>query len=71
MSGPSADYVGAVGCEPGVLAGREIVFTDEFRQALALLAGGEHLFLTGKRRPRMPCSVTSGSSSASKCTRRT
>ena len=41
-------YVGAVGSEPGVLAGREIVLTEEFRQALALLAGGKHLFLTGK-----------------------
>jgi hypothetical protein len=26
----------------------EIVLTDEFKHALALLAGGEHLFLTGK-----------------------
>ena len=41
-------YVGAVGCEPGAPAGREIVLTEEFRQALALLAGGKHLFLTGK-----------------------
>ena len=41
-------YVGAVGSEPGVPAPREIVLTDEFRQALALLAGGKHLFLTGK-----------------------
>ena len=31
-------YVGAV----------EIVLTDEFRHALALLAEGKHLFLTGK-----------------------
>ncbi|WP_102141922.1 AAA family ATPase [Mycobacterium hubeiense] len=29
-------------------AEREIVLTDEFKHALALLAGGEHLFLTGK-----------------------
>ena len=37
-----------MGSEPGVPAPREIVLTDEFRQALALLAGGKHLFLTGK-----------------------
>jgi len=41
-------YVGAVGSVPEVLGEREIVLTDEFRQALALLAGGKHLFLTGK-----------------------
>ncbi|MGV0795013.1 AAA family ATPase [Mycolicibacterium sp. XJ1819] len=29
-------------------AEREIILTDEFREALALLAGGRHLFLTGK-----------------------
>jgi len=27
---------------------RELVLTDEFERALALLAGGRHLFLTGK-----------------------
>ena len=27
---------------------RELVLTDEFRTALALLAAGRHLFLTGK-----------------------
>ena len=41
-------YVSAVGSVPEVLGEREIVLTDEFRQALALLAGGKHLFLTGK-----------------------
>ena len=37
-----------MGSVPEVLGEREIVLTDEFRQALALLAGGKHLFLTGK-----------------------
>src|SRR5262245_6030764 len=44
--GPTRDerrYVGPVGSAPG-----EIVLTEEFRHALALLAEGEHLFLTGK-----------------------
>src|SRR5262245_47420236 len=44
--GPTRDerrYVGPVGSAPG-----EIVLTKEFRHALALLAEGEHLFLTGK-----------------------
>ena len=27
---------------------RELVLTDEFKDALALLGGGRHLFLTGK-----------------------
>jgi hypothetical protein len=39
----SAGYVCPVGAAPG-----EIVLTDEFKHALALLAEGEHLFLTGK-----------------------
>jgi ATP-dependent DNA helicase PIF1 len=33
---------------PGAPAEREIVLTEEFQHALALLAEGEHLFLTGK-----------------------
>ena len=37
-----------MGSVPEVLGEREIVLTDESRQALALLAGGKHLFLTGK-----------------------
>jgi ATP-dependent DNA helicase PIF1 len=37
-----------VGSAPGAPAQREIVLTDEFRHALELLAGGRHLFLTGK-----------------------
>jgi hypothetical protein len=37
-----------VGSAPGAPADREIVLTEEFRHALALLAEGEHLFLTGK-----------------------
>jgi MoxR-like ATPase len=40
-------YVVAVGSETDVPARREIVLTEEFRQALALLAAGRHLFLTG------------------------
>jgi MoxR-like ATPase len=40
---PERRYVGPVGS-----ARREIVLTEEFRHALALLAEGEHLFLTGK-----------------------
>jgi ATP-dependent DNA helicase PIF1 len=35
-------------CSVGSAAEREIVLTEEFRHALALLAEGEHLFLTGK-----------------------
>lgn len=35
-------------CSVGSAAEREIVLTDEFAHALALLAEGEHLFLTGK-----------------------
>jgi ATP-dependent DNA helicase PIF1 len=41
-------YVGAVGSALGTRAEREIVLTEEFRHALALLAEGAHLFLTGK-----------------------
>jgi ATP-dependent DNA helicase PIF1 len=37
-----------VGSAPGAPAQREIVLTDEFGHALELLAGGRHLFLTGK-----------------------
>jgi hypothetical protein len=37
-----------VGSGPGAPAEREIVLTEEFKHALALLAEGEHLFLTGK-----------------------
>ncbi|HZN83915.1 MAG TPA: AAA family ATPase [Mycobacterium sp.] len=37
-----------MGSAPGAPADREIVLTDEFQHALALLAEGEHLFLTGK-----------------------
>jgi ATP-dependent DNA helicase PIF1 len=37
-----------VGSAPGAPAEREIVLTEEFQHALALLAEGEHLFLTGK-----------------------
>jgi ATP-dependent DNA helicase PIF1 len=40
---PERRYVGPVGSARG-----EIVLTEEFRHALALLAEGEHLFLTGK-----------------------
>src|SRR5689334_4101081 len=41
-------YVCPVGSAPGAGAEREILLTEEFRHALALLAEGEHLFLTGK-----------------------
>jgi ATP-dependent DNA helicase PIF1 len=41
-------YVDAVGFAPGAPANREIILTEEFRRALELLAGGRHLFLTGK-----------------------
>jgi ATP-dependent DNA helicase PIF1 len=37
-----------VGSAPGTPAEREIVLTEEFEHALALLAEGQHLFLTGK-----------------------
>jgi ATP-dependent DNA helicase PIF1 len=37
-----------VGSAPGAPADRKIILTDEFKHALALLAKGEHLFLTGK-----------------------
>jgi hypothetical protein len=37
-----------VGSAPGARAQRELVLTDEFRHALDLLAGGKHVFLTGK-----------------------
>ena len=37
-----------MGSGPGAPAEREIVLTEEFKHALALLAEGEHLFLTGK-----------------------
>ncbi len=37
-----------MGSAPGVPEAREIVLTDEFQHALALLAEGKHLFLTGK-----------------------
>jgi hypothetical protein len=37
-----------VGSAPGAPAEREIVLTEEFQHALALLAEGQHLFLTGK-----------------------
>jgi ATP-dependent DNA helicase PIF1 len=41
-------YVCSVGSAPGAPAEREIVLTEEFKHALALLAEGNHLFLTGK-----------------------
>jgi ATP-dependent DNA helicase PIF1 len=47
-SAATLSYVDAVGSEPGAPADREIILTDEFRRALELLAGGRHLFLTGK-----------------------
>ena len=37
-----------MGSAPGAPAEREIVVTEEFEHALALLAEGRHLFLTGK-----------------------
>jgi ATP-dependent DNA helicase PIF1 len=37
-----------VGSAPGAPAEQNIILTEEFRHALALLAGGDHLFLTGK-----------------------
>ncbi|MFL6085235.1 MAG: AAA family ATPase [Mycobacterium sp.] len=37
-----------MGSAPGARAQRELVLTDEFRHALDLLAGGKHVFLTGK-----------------------
>jgi ATP-dependent DNA helicase PIF1 len=37
-----------VGSAQGAPAEREIVLTEEFKHALALLADGKHLFLTGK-----------------------
>jgi hypothetical protein len=37
-----------VGSAPGAPADRGIVLIEEFQHALALLAEGEHLFLTGK-----------------------
>jgi ATP-dependent DNA helicase PIF1 len=48
IEGPRRGYVCSVGSAPGAPAPREIVLTDEFRHALALLADGRHLFLTGK-----------------------
>ncbi|HEX2283989.1 MAG TPA: AAA family ATPase, partial [Mycobacterium sp.] len=37
-----------MGSAPGAPAERGIVLTEEFKHALALLAEGDHLFLTGK-----------------------
>src|SRR5215213_9176307 len=48
MSVGKRSYVCPVGSAPGAPAERAIVFTEEFKHALALLAEGEHLFLTGK-----------------------
>lgn len=42
----SPDYCGPASTVPPVSG--SLILTDEFREALALLAGGRHLFLTGK-----------------------